>query len=183
MDGTFVKNKTWHDADTVATWKVNLNYELHLMVNDPIDVVNRWLKVRGLKRVIFHAQTPQKIGHLINTIKRHKLEVGIALSPGVPIKKIDPFMKKVNMVLVMGGKPGKGGQRLNRKTLETVKALRKKYPKLPIGFDIGVNEKTIPDLVRAGVTRLNVGSAIFQSTIPLLRIKSLQKIATDALKH
>jgi ribulose-phosphate 3-epimerase len=180
MDGKFVKNKTWHDAAKIAKWKMNLRYELHLMVNDPIDVMNHWIKVRGLKRVIFHAETPQKLGHLIDTAKRHKLEVGIAISPGTPIKKISPFMKKINMILVMGGKPGKSGQHLNKKTLETVKTLRKRYPKLPIGFDIGVNEKTVPDLVRAGVTRLNTASAIFKSRTPLKTIESLQEIAKNA---
>lgn len=183
MDGKFVKNKTWHDAAKVAKWKKNLQYELHLMVNDPVDVMNRWLKVRGLKRVIFHAETPQKLGHLIDTARRHKLKVGVAISPGTPIKKIIPFMKKINMVLVIGGKPGKSGQRLNKKTLETVKMLRKRYPKLSIGFDIGVNEKTIPELVRAGVTRLNAASAIFKSRSPLNKIKSLQEIAKNASKR
>jgi len=183
MDGAFVKNETWHDAVKVAAWKKNLQYELHLMVNDPIAVMNHWLKVRGLKRVIFHAETAQKLGHLIRTARRHKLEVGIAISPGTPLKKISPFIKKIDMVLVMGGKPGKSGQRLNRKTLETVKALRKQHPKLPIGFDMGVNEKTIPDLVRAGVTRLNAASAIFKSKSPLKKIESLHAIAENALKH
>lgn len=182
MDGAFVRNKTWHDAAKIASWKKNLQYELHLMVNDPIDVMNHWLKVRGLKRVIFHAETPQKLGHLIQTAKRHKLDVGIAVSPGTPLKKISPFIKKIDMVLVMGGKPGKSGQRLNRKTLDTVKTLRKRYPKLPIGFDMGVNEKTIPDLVRAGVTRLNAASAIFKSKSPFKKIESLQMIAKNAAR-
>jgi ribulose-phosphate 3-epimerase len=176
MDGTFVPQKSWFDAEKIAGWKKNLKYELHLMVNDPVNVMNRWLKVRGLKRVIFHAETPQKLGHLIVAAKRHKLETGIAISPGTPIRKIEPFMKRADMVLVMGGKPGKSGQRLDRKTFETVRTLRKRYPKLPIGFDMGVNERTIPDLVRAGVTRLCAASAVFQSSSPARAMESLKRM-------
>jgi ribulose-phosphate 3-epimerase len=177
MDGTLVPQTSWFDAEKIAGWKKNLKYELHLMVNDPVDVMNRWLKVRGLKRVIFHAETPQKLGHLIAAAKRHKLETGIAISPGTPIRKIEPFMKRMDMVLVMGGKPGKSGQRLDRKTLETVRSLRRQYPKLPIGFDMGVNERTIPDLVRAGVTRLCAASAIFGSRSPSRALAALRNIA------
>jgi ribulose-phosphate 3-epimerase len=177
MDGTLVPQTSWFDAEKIAGWKKNLKYELHLMVNDPVDVMNRWLKVRGLKRVIFHAETPQKLGHLIAAAKRHKLETGIAISPGTPIRKIEPFMKRTDMVLVMGGKPGKSGQRLDRKTLETVRSLRRQYPKLPIGFDMGVNERTIPDLVRAGVTRLCAASAIFGSRSPSRALAALRNIA------
>lgn len=180
MDGMFVKNKTWHDARRLASWKINVKYELHLMVNDPIEVMNRWLRVPGLKRVIFHAETPQKLGHLIATAKRHKLEVGIAISPGTTLKKIEPFMKRIDMILVMGGKPGKSGQHLDPKRLGTVRTLRKRYPNLPIGFDIGVNGKTIPEMVRAGVTRLNTASAIFKSKNPIQTIARLERIARKA---
>lgn len=180
MDGSFVKNETWHDAKKVAKWKKNLKYELHLMVNNPIDVVNRWLKVRGLTRVIFHAETPQKLGHLIDTARRHKLEVGVAVSPGTPLTEIKPFMNRIDMVLVMGGKPGRSGRGLDKKMLSTVKTLRKRYPKLPIGFDISVNRRTTPELVHAGVTRLYTASAVFRTTSPAASLARLQTIADKA---
>ena len=183
MDGKLVPNETWHDAAKVAKWKKNLKYELHLMVEDPIDVINHWLKVRGLKRVIFHAETPQKLGHLITTAKRHKLEVGIAISPGTPLKKILPFIKRIDMVLVMGGKPGRSGQRLEPRAIKTVQTLRQRYPKLEIGFDMGVNQRTIPMLVKAGVTRINTASAIFRSPSPIQAIKTLRTIAQNASKN
>lgn len=166
MDGAFVPNKTWYDGALVASWKCDFRYELHLMVNDPMPIIEHWLPVRGIKRAIIHADAPLNIPRALKWIRAHHLETGVALSPGVSPDIIDPWMKAIDMVLVMGGKPGFSGKKLDRKTLETVRILRKRYPKLQIGFDIGVGKRTIPDLVLAGVTRLCTASAIFKTEAP-----------------
>lgn len=176
MDQTLVPNNTWFNADTVATWTFDVDYEIHLMVNDPLPIIHAWKRVPNFVRAIVHAETPTKLGHLISAIKPLKINVGIAISPGTPIKKIIPHIKDIEMVLVMGGTPGFGGQAIDPRTLKTVQELRKRFPKLPIGFDIGVNEQTIPDLKKAGVTRFCPGSAIFKQRSPALAIEKMERL-------
>lgn len=176
MDGLFVPNETWHDADAASTWSFNVDYELHLMVNDPLPIIHAWKRVPRLRRAIIHAETPKKLSHLIKEIKPLKIKIGIAISPGTPLKKIIPHINDIEMVLVMGGKPGFGGQPIDLKTLKTVQELRRSYPKLPIGFDIGVSEQTIPELKKAGVTRYCIGSAIFKKRSPIEAFEKLESL-------
>lgn len=176
MDLTLVPNKTWFSADMIATWSFNVDYEIHLMVNDPLPIIHAWKRVPNFVRAIVHAETPVKLGHLITAIKPLKIKIGVAISPGTPIKKIIPHIQDIEMILVMGGKPGFAGQPIDPRTIKTVQALRKQFPKLPIGFDIGVNEQTIPELKKAGVTRFCPGSAIFKKRSPEQAIERMKQL-------
>lgn len=181
MDGTLTKERCWHEPAALIEHRYNFTYELHLMVKDPMPIIDAWRRVPGFKRAIIHAEIPKKIGHMITEIQKRHLEACVALSPQTPIAKIKPFLKKLDGgVLVMGGKIGKSGQVLNPKTLKTVQELRKLYPKMPIGFDIGVNAKTIPSIVIAGANRICSGNAIFKSPSPLRAAISLQSLAEHA---
>lgn len=180
MDGKFVPNTTWFDAKTVAGMKTKMLFELHLMVNDPLKVMTDWYKVKGLSRVIFHIESPVQIQDLIAEARTHCLDVGLAICPKTPLSQLTPFLKKIDLVLVMGGEPGYSGKPLDSNTIDTVRAIRKKSKTLPIGFDIGVSHETIPTLVQAGVTNLCVGSAIFKANNPRREIRALTEIALQA---
>ena len=182
MDGTLTKETCWHEPAALLEHRYNLFYELHLMVKDPMPIIDAWRRVSGFKRAIIHAEIPKKIGHMITEIRKRHLEAGIAISPQTPLAKIKPFLKKLDGgVLVIGGKIGKSGQKWNPKTLKTVQELRKLCPKMPIGFDIGVNTKTIPLIVRAGANRICSGKAIFKSPSPLRAAITLQSIAEHSV--
>jgi ribulose-phosphate 3-epimerase len=180
MDGTFVPGITWNHPEIVASWGLNLNVEIHCMVDDPLPVIDHWRRVRGLKRAIIHAEIPEKIGSVLARIRHHKIETGLALSPGTPLSVVAQHIAHIDMVLVMGGKPGATGQRMNKKTILTVRELRKLFPTLPIGFDIGVSRRTIPTLVRAGATRLYAGHAIFRNPAPIKAFAELNAMARKA---
>jgi ribulose-phosphate 3-epimerase len=180
MDGKFVQNKTWFNAKDVAKMDTDLTFELDLMVNDPLAVMTDWMKVKGLRRVFFHVESPVRIADAIREAREHCLEVGLAISPGTPIKRVTAHLKRIDEVLVMGNRPGFGGQPLDSNTIDTVRAIRKLSKKIPIGFDIHVTRETIPTLVQAGVTRLCAGSAVFAAKNPRAEIRALTKIAERA---
>lgn len=180
MDGTLTPQSCWHNAEDAEAWKFNLQYELHLMVDDPITIIKAWQRVRGFTRALIQAETPKKLGHLIHAAKDHVREVGISISPGTSVEEILPFLSEVDAVQVMGGKLGKSGQKLDAQTLKTVRAIREIAPTLPIGFDIGVDQKTISILREAGVDRFCSAGAIFKSQSPLRAIIELQSIADNA---
>lgn len=175
MDGKLVPNTTWHEARDVAAWTFELRYELHLMVEDPIPEIERWKSVRGFTRAIIHAEAPIRIKQALDWIQRHHLEAGLAISPGTKLASIRQHLKRVDMILVMGGKPGFSGQKLDPERLDVVRDIRRHHPRLPIGFDIGVNIHTAPKLIDAGVTRLCAASAIFKNPSPKLAYERLLK--------
>lgn len=181
MDGKFVKQKTWANANTIATLTPAPQYELHLMVNDPLSVIINWMKVRGFRRAIVHVESPISLPAIIAACRERCIEIVLAISPGTPLSKLTPYLKKIDGVQVMGGRPGKSGQPMDPKTLQTVRALRKKSRTLPIAFDIGVNRHTIPQLIRAGVTRPVATSAIANAQNPSGEYRTLTRLARAAM--
>ena len=60
-------------------------------------------------------------------------------------------------------KIGFQGQNFDERVINQVKSLRTKYPELKISVDGSVNENTAPELIKAGVDRLIIGSALLRS--------------------
>lgn len=175
-DGRFVPNKTWADPDMIRDATVP-DIELHLMVEDPEKEIKRWEDVPQVKRYIIHAETKTHLTNVIGKAKSKKQIVSIALNPGTNINTIDPFVTKIDHVQCMGVKPGFQGQPFETSTLDTIKKIRQKYPKLAIAVDGHVDEETLPQLLEAGATHLCVGSAIFKAADPEAAFKRLQAMA------
>ena len=55
MDGHFVDNRTWYEAAPVDS---SLEIELHLMVSDPLSVINAWQRIKNVTRAIWHVEIP-----------------------------------------------------------------------------------------------------------------------------
>lgn len=79
------------------------------------------------------------------------------------------------MVLVMTVEPGFGGQKFMASELPKVKALRERYPDLPIEVDGGLSEKTIDQAADAGANVIVAGSAVFGAQDPADVIKKLRE--------
>lgn len=172
---TLTPTTCWADASIVKTWHMSPFIELHLMVDKPEPVIRDWREVKKVKRVIWHVEAPIDHLALIRQCKRWKLEVGIAISPQTPLASLIPFLRSIDCVLVLGVIPGKNGQPLIPTTLETVKNLKRISPKLSIGFDGGITSTNLTRIARAGVTRLNMGSGLFQTPDPRKTLLHFQK--------
>ena len=79
------------------------------------------------------------------------------------------------MVLVMTVEPGFGGQSFMASELPKVKALRERYPQLPIEVDGGLSEKTVDQAADAGANVIVAGSAVFGAKDPADVIKKLRE--------
>ena len=60
-------------------------------------------------------------------------------------------------------KIGFQGQDFDERVIGQIMGLRAKYPELKISIDGSVNKNTAPELVKAGVDRLVIGSALLRS--------------------
>lgn len=79
------------------------------------------------------------------------------------------------MVLVMTVEPGFGGQSFMASELPKVKAVREKYPDLPIEVDGGLSEKTVDQAADAGANVIVAGSAVFGAKDPADVIRKLRE--------
>ncbi|MBQ2711620.1 MAG: ribulose-phosphate 3-epimerase [Clostridia bacterium] len=160
MDGIFVPNSTF-DWQLVSQVKqaVNIPLDVHLMVVDPINVVDNYAKA-GADIITFHLEAAKDVVATINAIKKSSCKVGISIKPGTPVAEIEPYLPLIDMVLVMSVEPGFGGQKFMPSALERIAQIRALNHDILIQVDGGINTQTAPLVKKAGANVLVAGSAI-----------------------
>ncbi len=174
MDGKFVSNTTFADPQIASKYKVG--YELDLMVNDPGPYLTEWKAVRGVKRAFVHAEIKKPLLPLLKKIRSYAWEAGVALNPDTPWKNIVKLVPALDCVLFMTVYPGQNAAPFQPKVIPNIAQFHRKHPDILIAVDGGVNGTTLPQLLKAGVTRFAVGSAIWSAPDPLLAYKKLLKL-------
>jgi pentose-5-phosphate-3-epimerase len=66
--------------------------------------------------------------------------------------------------------------------LQTISAIKKRWPFVDVGIDIGVSAETLPSLCEAGATRFVAGSAVFNFNTPAGAISHLESIVNQHLR-
>ena len=170
-DNIFVPNSTSLNPSIYkkALSGIDCNFELHMMINDPLEVVDAWITA-GFKRVIFHIEAVDKIKDQrskikdsIQKLKLQNVEVGLAIDKETPAERIFPYLDVIDCVLVMTIKAGFSGQTFVPEMLDKVRLVLSKDPKMPIEVDGGINYDTARLAIKAGATRLAVTSTIYNS--------------------
>lgn len=162
MDGQFVDNVTWREPADLKNLETKANLEVHLMVQNPEEVIDEWIQ-SGVKRIIIHLESTKQPKEVIARVKEAGLGIGLAINPETPIEKVDDFISQLDLVLVMTVQPGRGGQKLIEDTLVKIKRLRSYYPNVNIEVDGGINLETASKVIQAGANLLASGSGIFGS--------------------
>lgn len=161
MDGKFVEDTTIQASD-LEDLNYNLDFEIHLMVENPGSYINDFADA---KRIIFHIEAVEEpeIPDLIKRIRREGAQVGIALNPETPAERIIPYLEMIHLALVMTIYPGAGGRELLPETIGKIKYIRKFARDIDVEVDGGINEDTIQGCIEAGANKLVIGSAIYDS--------------------
>lgn len=174
MDGKFVKNKSLMFDFKVLKGK---KYQAHLMVNNPLSWINKnWKKVDV---IIFHPEPfkdNKKILEIVDLIKSKRRKVGLAINPKTSIEKIRPYLGYIDLVLIMTVNPGKYGGKFLPQTLKKIKQFRMINPRLNIGVDGGINDKTIKKVSNSGANIFVSGSYIQKKDNPKKTIKLLMNL-------
>lgn len=166
MDGKFVSN-TSVGIEVLVKYPINLQKEVHLMVEDPLNWIDDLAKL-GAKRIIVHGEADQAAA-AVGKIIELGLEAGIALNPETPVAKIVPFIDTINLVLLMSVHPGFGGQEFIPETVkkveEAVQLQSESKNKFLIEVDGGINESNATDLAEAGADVLVIGEHLINGDI------------------
>lgn len=175
MDGQFVNNTTWADAEVVATMELPLVLEAHLMVERPEEEVGKWINA-GAARVFVHAESPGDVAGALEQLKAAEVEAGLAINPETTVASISDMLPLVDTVLVMGVTPGFSGQAFQPVAIEKVAELKRLRPELRVEVDGGVNMETAPALVAAGADGLIAASALYKAPDFAKAVEEFQKI-------
>lgn len=174
MDGKFVPARTWpypRDAhfdaivaeeEGMPRWE-DIDFEADLMIENPELAVPKWVSA-GARRIIVHVESMVDFEKIRASVPVGLIELGLAINTTTPVETLAPYCDRIDFIQCMGiARIGFQGEEFDERVLENVRALRAKYPELPISIDGSVNMDTARELVDAGATRLVSGSAILEA--------------------
>lgn len=163
IDGVFVPNKTF-DLVALKDFDHFLKTELHLMVKEPVDWINRSLDVLA-DRITAQVEMMADIKTFLEEVAASGLEVGLALDLETPVEKIPAdFYPLLDQVLLLAVKAGYSGQEFNSAVLEKIKKVRSIVGDLvEIGIDGGLNEENILKCKEAGASAFYVGKTFWEA--------------------
>ena len=96
---------------------ITVPVDVHLMICDPIRYIDNYADL-GADIITFHYEAADDPQAVIDKIHSRGIKAGISIKPATPVSAIQPFLKSVDMVLVMTVNPGFGGQKFIPDTLE-----------------------------------------------------------------
>lgn len=180
MDGHFVPNITMGPMIYKnLKGKVDAVFDVHLMISDPLFYAKSFIDA-GADYLTFHYEAVENVKRVINHIKELGAKVGISIKPNTKVEVLDPYLKDLDLILVMSVEPGFGGQKFMPSALDKIKYLRNKkdnnnYNYL-IEVDGGINLETAKLCVDAGVEVLVAGTYIFACNDRNQKIKGLKNL-------
>lgn len=163
MDGVFAPTKS---PDIQDIWlSPGHQNDIHLMYQEPMDVIDALIKLQP-SLVIIQNEAHVHHMHFASELHKHGIKVGLALLQDTPTHYAHQIMHSFDHVLVFSGKLGHHGGHADLALLEKVKDIRRHHPEVEIGWDGGVDEHNITELLAAGVDVINVGGFIQKSSDP-----------------
>ena len=176
MDNQFVPNLTIGPPVVKALRKYTDKFlDVHMMVVEPEKLVEPFARA-GADGITFHVEAAENPNEVIDLIKSTGKQVGISLKPGTPLSSIEPFLDKVDLVLIMTVEPGFGGQGYLPGSSNRIKRLKSRLnemclDRVLIEVDGGVKLNNMKEVVEAGADVLVAGSAVFGVKDPVQTIK------------
>ena len=183
MDGHFVPNITF-GPPLVKSLRAHSDslFDTHLMISHPLQYVKPFSDA-GADLLTFHVEAEDDPAAVIRAIREQGVSVGISVKPKTPASAIVPYLKDVDMVLVMTVEPGFGGQSFMAdmipKVAELHELLRTHNPACRVQVDGGIDAKTAPGIIAAGASILVAGTAVFRAKEgPTEAIRTLHSYAS-----
>lgn len=184
-DGKFTSIQTWNKPEEFvrfleiefsnSNFETNikrqnpLNIEVHLMVNNPEQYADQWLRA-GAKRIIAHLETlrnkDNELSKILEKCSAYDAEMMLALNPETPVEEIFPYLDSLLFAHFLAVKPGPSGQQFDGRVLEKIKVLRERLPDIQIEVDGGMNPETAKKVKEAGADIIVSASYIFNSKNP-----------------
>ena len=185
MDGKFVPDRTFDQLVFAFLKKSpNLYLDVHLMVKEPMKVVDEYAKY-GANGITVHYECFNDKISLINALQHIKslgINAGLSIKPGTDIETIFSVLPYLDLVLIMSVEPGASGQPFIKSSIQKIARLSKKRAetngKFLIEVDGGVNTTNAQLISISGADVLVSGSVVYNSTNKKETILKLKGISS-----
>ena len=181
MDGQFVPNISFGPAVVKAIRPLTkMFFDVHLMCGKPEILLEPFVKA-GADEIIIHVELGDHVTPLIWKIKSLGKKVGLAINPPTSISMVEPYLDKIDLLLVMTVNPGFGGQSFIYETLPKIQQAaewrRKKNLNYRIEVDGGINCQTAGECACVGADTFVAGTALFGQRNMKAAVTKMRKIA------
>lgn len=184
VDGEFVPFSSWpyDESGSISDLKSLTDeflIEMDLMIQQPEKTVEQYLKA-GVRRIVIHLESTEQVREISQLKHNYDFRLGLSLNNDTDIQKLYEVIEYADYVQVMGIKEiGSQGQPFDTRALDRIRDLKNTFSRLMVSIDGSVNHETLSEIVKAGVDRCAVGSAILKSENMDEAYLEMKRIFTD----
>jgi len=181
MDGHFVPNFGFSPDITKMLRKVSdLVFDVHLMISEPMKYIKTFADA-GADIITIHHEAMENPEEGIDYIHSLGKKAGVSVKPGTDVAEVMPYLKKLDLLLIMTVEPGFGGQSymeaMNKKIAKARKMIDAAGLDIDLEVDGGVTADNIGMPSSNGANVMVAGSAVFKAAdIPAV-IEKMRKSA------
>ena len=174
-DGKFASNAIWGNPEEFKELRKRfhlLNFEIHLMVQDPEAQIDAWLRY-GAKRIVVQLETITDPIYILHKCKKFEAEAVLSSGPHSEPERLLAHQSDFKYFQILAVFPGLAGQKFQHQALDKIRFLRSHYPASIIEVDGGINAETAHLARKAGADIVVSASYIFDSADPTAAYKKL----------
>ena len=167
VDGNFVSGKTidWQNMLDIPMGFLENQFSLHIMANDALEIANEASEA-GFKIITLHVEALKEDNIEFIDELAMKAQIFLAIKPETKVEVLKPFLDIIYGVTIMTVKPGAQGRGFIAKALAKIDEIKSLGFGGELEVDGGVNIDSIDSVIKAGATRLVVGSALTKAKNP-----------------
>jgi len=166
MDGRFAPEISWGPLFIRGLRRyTRLLFEVHLLVDEPESCADQYLEA-GADGVLLHIEASRDPLAALHRIHAQGRQAGLAIAPGTPAEKLEPYLDACDSVNVMTVAPGAPGalSEAGLATLGQVAAMvRRRGGAQLVQVDGAVSSATRERFLEAGAQVLVAGYPIFST--------------------
>ncbi len=169
MDGSFVPQVSFGEPviESVRSC-TNMVFDVHLMTLHPETHVPE-VAAAGADSITFHLEAAEHPEEVIRAIRAAGKRVGMSIKPKTEVEAIRPYLKDIDMLLLMTVEPGFGGQSYIPSSTERIRQARAMFTEAGLDTDIevdgGIKLNNVDVVLEAGANVIVAGSAVYGSNI------------------
>ena len=144
------------------------------MIREPVRYIREFTE-SGADLITVHYEACSDVAATLRAIREAGVKVGMSIRPETPVSVLRPFVKSLDLILIMSVNPGFGGQKFMEGTYAKLSEVRQMYaevfghaygddvPRLEV--DGGINLQNVASVLAAGADTIVTGSAVFRGDI------------------
>jgi ribulose-phosphate 3-epimerase len=154
-------------------------FDVHLMCSQPEILLDPFVQA-GANQLIIHIELGERVPALLWKIRSLGIKVGLAVNPPTAIAAVQPYLDKIDLLLVMTVNPGFGGQSFIHEAVPKIQQAdtwrRERKLNYRLEVDGGINFATAGECARAGADTFVAGTALFRQPNMAAAVRKMRKI-------